>query len=115
MNDEEIEPIFHLVKNDPSDSSKKNVIVIMHDRAISGFMSVVLEEDEIATAGKINKLKEKGLSKEELCSIKSLRQKFQGFVYYPNTISFGFYTLQGAPAIFGGYEYSPKNMTDLKQ
>lgn len=115
MNDEEIEPIFHLVKNDPSDSSKKNVIVIMLDRAISGFMSVVLQEDEIATAGKINKLKEKGLSKEELCSIKSLRQKFQGFVYYPNTISFGFYTLQGAPAIFGGYEYSPKNLNDLKK
>jgi hypothetical protein len=36
-----------------------------------------------------------------------LIDQYSGFIFYPNTISFGAHTVYGAPAIFGGYEYSP--------
>lgn len=35
-------------------------------------------------------------------------EKFDGFTYYPNTVSFGKYTNFGAPAVFGGYDYTPQ-------
>ena len=35
------------------------------------------------------------------------KQKFEGFTYYPNTTSFGKYTMIGAPCLFGGYDYTP--------
>lgn len=74
---EKLSPIFHLSKTRP------NVLIFMLDRAISGFVPTIFEEDE------------------------SLKKAFSGFVYYPNTLSFGFYTLEGAPPLFGGYEYTP--------
>lgn len=74
---EKLSPIFHLSKTCP------NVLIFMLDRAISGFVPTIFEEDE------------------------SLKEAFSGFVYYPNTLSFGFYTLEGAPPLFGGYEYTP--------
>lgn len=40
----------------------------------------------------------------------SLNDSFSGFVYYPNTISFFRSTIGGAPAILGGYEYTPESM-----
>ena len=61
----------------------KNVVVIMLDRAISGFVPYLFAE------------------KNELCDM------YDGFTYYPNTISFGQCTLYGAPALYGGYEYTP--------
>jgi hypothetical protein len=61
----------------------KNVLVIMLDRAISGFIPYIFKE------------------KPELID------QFSGFTFFPNTISFGSHTLYGAPALFGGYEYSP--------
>ena len=36
-----------------------------------------------------------------------LLDSYQGFVYYPNTVSLGRCTNIGAPCLFGGYEYSP--------
>ena len=39
-----------------------------------------------------------------------LKEKFSGFTYYANTISFGKYTNLGTPALFGGYEYTPVEM-----
>ena len=34
-------------------------------------------------------------------------EKFDGFTYYPNTVSFGKYTNFGTPSLFGGYDYTP--------
>ncbi|MCK9471603.1 MAG: membrane protein insertase YidC [Bacilli bacterium] len=62
----------------------KNVIFMFLDRAMGSFFPLVLEEKP------------------------ELKNSFSGFTYYPNTVSFGTNTLLGAPAMFGGYEYSPK-------
>jgi YidC/Oxa1 family membrane protein insertase len=64
----------------------KNVVVLMLDRAISGYVPYIMEEKP------------------------ELQKEFSGFVYYPNTISYGGYTLLGAPPLFGGYEYTPEKM-----
>jgi hypothetical protein len=39
-----------------------------------------------------------------------LVEKFDGFTYYPNTISYGGHTNFASPALFGGYEYTPERM-----
>lgn len=75
-----ISPVFHLSK------TEKNVIVIMQDRAISGFIPYLFEEN------------------------KNLYNQFDGFTYYPNTASFGGMTLVGSPLVYGGYEYTPFEM-----
>jgi YidC/Oxa1 family membrane protein insertase len=75
-----ISPIFHLSKEG------KNVIVIMLDRAINGFVSEIFSESP------------------------DLYEKYSGFVYYPNTLSFNDHTLIGAPPLFGGYEYTPEEI-----
>ncbi len=64
----------------------KNVVVIMLDRAISGYFPFLINEKP------------------------ELQEQLSGFVYYPNTISFGGYTNVGAPGLFGGYEYTPAEM-----
>ncbi len=69
--------ILHLSRNG------NNVIVIMLDRAISGYIPYIFEEKP------------------------ELKEAFGGFSYYPNTLSFGQNTVFGAPAVFGGYEYTP--------
>jgi YidC/Oxa1 family membrane protein insertase len=61
----------------------KNVIVIMIDRAISGYVPYIFEEKP------------------------DLLKSFEGFTYYPNCISFGGHTVFGAPGLFGGYYYTP--------
>ena len=40
----------------------------------------------------------------------NLKESFDGFTYYPNTTSFGKYTMIGAPCLFGGYDYTPYEM-----
>ncbi|MDR3140124.1 MAG: hypothetical protein LBU37_00080, partial [Tannerellaceae bacterium] len=35
-----------------------------------------------------------------------LNKKFDGFIWYPNTISFANFTVSGMAAVFGGYDYS---------
>lgn len=64
----------------------KNVMVIMLDRAISEFVPYIFNE------------------KPELV------EKFDGFTYYPNTLSLGGFTNFGTPTLFGGYEYTPVEM-----
>jgi YidC/Oxa1 family membrane protein insertase len=64
----------------------QNVLVIMLDRGMSGFVPYIFAE------------------KPELLP------SFAGFVYYPNTVSFGGYTIIGAPGLYGGYEYAPLEM-----
>ena len=78
----ELEPIFHLSK------TGKNVIVIMQDRCFSPFIPYVFDE------------------------IPDLSEKFDGFKWYPNTISMGKLTMIGTPGIFGGYDYTPYRMNE---
>ncbi|MCL2139211.1 MAG: YidC/Oxa1 family membrane protein insertase [Treponema sp.] len=73
----EISPIFHLSR------TGNNVIMLMLDMAQSVFIPYIFEEDP------------------------ELYKKFEGFVYYPNTVTFNGWTLGGAPPVFGGYEYTP--------
>jgi hypothetical protein len=61
----------------------KNVVIIMLDKAIAGYVPYIFEE------------------KPELLSI------FSSFVWYPNCVSFGGHTYVGAPPVYGGYEYAP--------
>ena len=70
-------PIFNLSKEG------NNVIVIMLDRAIGRIAPYIFESNE------------------------QLKKQFDGFTLYPNTISFGEFTVFGAPALYGGYEYTP--------
>lgn len=73
-------PSFSLSKNG------QNVIVFMLDRDIGYYVPFLMAE------------------KPELI------EQFDGFTFYPNTISFGDYTNAGAAPIFGGYEYTPEEM-----
>ena len=61
----------------------KNVVFIMLDRAIGVYLPYIFEE------------------KPEVA------QKYDGFTYYPNTLSFGAHTISGASALWGGYDYTP--------
>ena len=81
----EITPLFHLSK------TGKNTIVIMLDRATSIFFPEILKE------------------KPELAAV------YEGFIYYPNTVSFNGYTRLGSPPLFGGYEYTPLRLNERSQ
>ena len=67
----------------PLDKNKKNVVVIMLDRGINDFFPYIMNEKP------------------------ELREKFAGFTYYPNAISYGNCTITGSVGLFGGYEYVP--------
>ena len=64
----------------------KNVVVVMVDAAVSGYLPFFMEE------------------KPELV------KQYDGFVYYPNAVSTGLFTNYGAQAIYGGYEYTTGGM-----
>ena len=70
----------------PLSPKGRNVIVFMLDKAISGYLPYIMEEKP------------------------ELKKSFEGFTYYPNCLSFGGYTVFGAPPLFGGYEYTPAEM-----
>ena len=76
----EVSPILTLSR------TEQNVIVFMLDRAISDYFPYIVAEKPL------------------------LAEQFSDFVYYPNTISFGQYTIYASAAIFGGYEYTPSEM-----
>ena len=61
----------------------KNVVVIMIDRAIPAYIPYIFQEKP------------------------ELKSQFSGFTWYPNTLSFGMRTVIAAPALFGGYDYTP--------
>lgn len=65
---------------------EKNVVLIMLDRALSCYFPYIMEE------------------------MPDVKKQFDGFVYYPNTLSFGSNTIYGVPAVYGGYEYTPEAM-----
>ncbi len=66
--------------------TEKNVVILFLDRAIGSFFPIILDQ------------------------FPELRTQYSGFIYYPNTVSMGAFTLTGAPAVMGGYEYSPDNI-----
>lgn len=76
----ELDPIFYLSK------TEKNVLVLMQDRLFNPYLPYIFEE------------------------LPELRQKFDGFVNYPNTVSMGKLTMIGTPGLFGGYDYTPYRM-----
>ncbi len=65
------------------DKSANNVLIIMMDRAIGTFFPYLLNEKP------------------------ELKDKLEGFTYYPNTFSYGAQTLTSVPSLFGGYDYTP--------
>ncbi|MBP5156908.1 MAG: YidC/Oxa1 family membrane protein insertase [Treponema sp.] len=75
-----IRPIFHLSRN------HENVLLIMLDRAQPQYVSELFKEDP------------------------SLGDAFDGFTFYKNIASFNGHTLEGAPPLYGGYEYTPLEM-----
>jgi len=75
-----IKPIFHLSRDKP------NIIIIMSDQAIGGFVKPIFDEQPV------------------------LYDQFDGFTWFPNTLSFAMHTLMGVPPLWGGYEYTPKEM-----
>ena len=77
-------PSFELSKNG------KNVVVIMLDRAMGEYVPYLFGEKP------------------------ELKEKFDGFTYYDNTISYGVATNFGTPALFGGYEYTPVELNKRK-
>lgn len=76
----EIKPVYHLSKE------QKNVVVIFLDRAVNSFFPYALQQ------------------------LPELKEQMKGFVYYPNTLSFSSSTIIAAPALMGGYEYTPENL-----
>jgi len=75
-----IKPVFHLSKDKP------NIIILMADQAIGGFVKPIFDEQPV------------------------LYNQFDGFTWFPNTVSFAMHTLMGVPPVWGGYEYTPKEM-----
>jgi hypothetical protein len=73
-------PVYQFTK------TGKNILIIMLDRAISGYIPYIFDEKP------------------------ELNNSFDGFTWYKNTISFGGYTNFGVPGLFGGYEYTPLEM-----
>jgi len=76
----EYESIIHLSQNG------ENVVVLILDRALGTEVPYIFNEKP------------------------ELKEQFDGFVYYPNTVSFGGYTNTGIPAVYGGYEYTPERI-----
>ncbi len=66
----------------------QNVVVIMLDRAPGFFLPYCFNERP------------------------ELAESFDGFTFYENTVSFGAHTNIAAPAVFGGYEYTPSSMNE---
>ena len=66
----------------------KNVIVLMLDRAMGTQVPYIMSEKP------------------------ELKEKFDGFTYYSNTLSYGAHTNFAAPAMFGGYDYTPEKINE---
>ena len=64
----------------------KNVIVLLLDRAISSYVPYLFQERP------------------------ELARQWEGFTWYPNTLSYGTRTNTGSPALLGGYEYTPEEI-----
>ena len=74
--DGSIQPISHISRDG------RNVIVLFVDMAEARFIPYIMEEHP------------------------ELVDQYDGFTFYPNTISCGGHTIMSAPSIYGGYEYT---------
>ena len=72
----------------PLSKTGQNVVVLMLDRAVGDLVPYLLNEKP------------------------SLQKQFDGFTYYPNTISYGTHTIFASPALYGGYEYTPERINE---
>lgn len=87
--------IRRLIENSSSETPEisfskdgKNIVVFMLDRSISSYIPYLFQERPV------------------------LEEQFSGFTYYPNTLSFGTRTVVAAPALFGGYDYTPDKINE---
>lgn len=71
--------------------TQKNVIVLMIDRFIGGYIPQLME------------------------IMPNMKEDLDGFVWYPETFSPGSYTISGVPAIMGGWDYYVKNVNTTRQ
>ena len=69
----------------------KNVVVLMLDRFIGGYVPQILK------------------------FIPELKKGFDGFIWYPNTLSPASYTIGGVPAIMGGWDYYVKTVNSTRK
>lgn len=83
----DLTPVFNLAR---AETGKKNVVVIFLDRGINSFVPRFMEQ------------------------YPELQKSYDGFVWYKNTLSFGNFTTVGAPAMIGGYEYTPEKINERK-
>ena len=70
--------------------TEKNVVVFMLDRAKSNYFESILNDQPY------------------------IKESFEGFTYYPNTVSANSHTLIGSPGLYGGYEYLPSEINKRK-
>jgi YidC/Oxa1 family membrane protein insertase len=77
-------PVFPFTK------TGENTFIMFLDRAIGATMFTALAETP------------------------ELKEKFDGFTFYPNTVSFGNCTVVGLPAMIGGYDYTPERINMRK-
>ena len=66
--------------------TEKNVVVIMMDRMIADYVPYLMTEKP------------------------ELYDSWDGFVYYPNCATYGRKTNAATPSLYGGYEYTPKEL-----
>lgn len=71
---------FSLSKSEP------NIVIFMLDRFESAYVNKILSDQ------------------------KDLSKKLDGFVFYPNCVSFNGHTLMGSPGVYGGFDYTPLEM-----
>lgn len=83
--EQEIRTEFSLTK------TGNNVLVLFCDRFASAYFPYLLEQ------------------------FPELKETYEGFTYYPNCISFATDTQLGAPAMMGGYEYTPSLMNQREE
>ena len=65
---------------------EENVVILMLDMFQGWYLNNVLEEMPL------------------------LRESFEGFVWYPNTVSVSNFTISSMPALIGGHEYTPHKL-----
>ena len=65
-----------------------NVVVLMLDRAIGTMVPYIMNEQP------------------------QLKESFDGFTWYRNTLSYGMSTNFASPALYGGYEYTPEKINE---
>jgi YidC/Oxa1 family membrane protein insertase len=74
----------------PLSQTEANTFIVFFDRAQGTAMTTALEK------------------------YPSLREELDGFIFYPNTLSFGSCTVTGVPAMLGGYDYTPLEINNRK-